>query len=96
MCHDLFDGCIFRPVNQSTGLRWLLVVQDEDHLYLMMEYLPGGDVMVRYNNHCAFMQSRRFMQTENKLRPPLTSCNSSSAAWKACLVHAHAGIKALL
>ena len=24
-----------------------MVVQDDDYLYLIMEYLPGGDVMVR-------------------------------------------------
>jgi len=29
----------------------LLLSQDEDFLYLVMEYLPGGDVMVSWQHH---------------------------------------------
>ena len=65
-----------QPEHTSTVLTQhpFLVWQDDDYLYLVMEYLPGGDVMVRYASSphlCAFMLQ------ETHLRAKWAVCQAS-------------------
>ena len=43
---ELLAQCSGSPSIHIRFGRLVYAPQDEDHLYLVMEYLPGGDVMV--------------------------------------------------